>query len=187
MLSYGENRILKSRILARLPKPETIYPVYGVIVTLIYGWSVYRFIWKLPSWLKFLVPGEILAAAFYTLVSDLFESLLILAAFVLFAFALPGKWLRENFIFRGGLSALSVLGLFVGLAHYNITLAQVSKYWFWAPVGFVILHILFGKIRPLKIGIEKLADATSIFLYLTVPFSLLSLLVVLIRNILDVK
>jgi hypothetical protein len=174
-------------MLARLPKLEAIYPVYGVIVTLIYGWSVYRFIWKFPSWLKFLVPGEIVTAAFYTLVSDLFESLLILAVLILFAFVLPGKWMRENFIFRGGLSALSVLGLFIGLAYFNVTLEQVSKYWFWALVGFVLLHILFGKIHPLQTGIEKLADAASIFLYLTVPLSMLSLLVVLFRNILDVQ
>jgi len=174
---------LKAKILARLPEAEKIYAVYGVIVTLIYGWSVYRFIWKLPSWLKFLVPGEIVTVAFYTLVNDLGESLLILAVLLGIAFILPGKWLREPFIFRGGLSMLLVLGLFLGLAYFNFTLQQVSAYWIWALVGIVSLHILFGKIRFLQTGVEKLVNATSVFLYLTVPLSLLSLLVVILRNI----
>ena len=175
---------MRSKILARLPKLEAIYAVYGIITILVYGWSIYQFIWKLPSWLKFLVPGEIVTIAFYTLVSDLLESLLILAILLGFALVLPGTWMRERFAFRGGLSALSVLGLFVGLAYFNVTLQQVLTYWFWVPIGFAFLHLLFGKLRFLQTSIEKLADSMSVFLYLTVPLSLLSIMVVIVRNIL---
>lgn len=175
---------MKSKLLERLPKLEEIHAVYGIIVTLIYGWSIYRFIWKLPSWLKFLMPGEIATIGFYTLVNDLFESLLILVVFLGLALILPGKWLREKFTFRGGLSALSILSLFVAIAYNNFKLQQIKEYWAWAPVGFIALHILFGRVHLLRVGVEKLAEATTVFLYLTIPFSLISLLVVLVRNML---
>jgi hypothetical protein len=177
------NRIPKLKILERFPDTKHLYPVYGVIVTLIYGWSLYQFLWLLPSWLKFLSPGEIGAIAAYALVSDLFESLLILACLLLIAGLLPENWMRGDFVLRGGLSALYILLLFVFVAYNQIPYQQIKEYWIWSVLGLGGLHLVAGKVRLIRKAIERLANGATLFLYLSLPLSALALLVVLIRNI----
>lgn len=157
--------------------------MYGVIVTLIYGWSLYQFFYILPSRMKFLTPLEIGSILAYTLVNDLLESLLILVGLIVIAFILPRKWLMDDFVIRGGLSVLYVLILFVFIASNKVSIQQINKYWIWASVGFVILHFVVSKISLFRKAIETLAYSSTIFLYLTVPLSLLALIVVFIRNI----
>lgn len=172
-----------SPFLNRLPRINQLYPVYGVIVTLIYGWSLYQFFYILPSRLKFLTYGEIGLLLAYTLVNNLLESFLILALLAMFAIILPGKLLLDEFAFRGSFSALYILILFIVVSYNDLPLGQISELWIWALVGFVVLHIIVGKIVLARNIIEKFADSTVVFLYLSIPLSLLSLSFVLVRNI----
>lgn len=172
-----------TKLFKRFPRTNHLYPVFSVIVTLIYGWSLYQFFYILPSKIKFLTTLEIGAILAYTLVNDLFESLLILFVFCLIAFIIPGKWMREDFVFRGGFSALYIIILFIIVAYNNISLQQIHDYWIWAAIGFLILNFFSGRVSFLKKGFEELFKRTTIFLYIFMPASGLALILVLIRNI----
>ena len=86
-------------------------PVCGLVVALVYGWSLYRFMWILPGWLKFLALDEILSLLSYTFAVSLLDSLIVVAVLTVLAFILPRNWLRDDFVLRGGLSALFLLFL----------------------------------------------------------------------------
>jgi hypothetical protein len=62
-------------MLRRFPKMQDILPVFAVIATVVFSWSIITFFWKLPSWLFFLRADEILSILAYTLSVDMLESL----------------------------------------------------------------------------------------------------------------
>jgi hypothetical protein len=101
-------------LLQRFPNISAILPVYAVIAVPIFGWTITFWLWKLPSWLKFLTLGEIAAILSYALMIAFFESMLICGLLLLLCFLLPSQAFRDRFVVRGtwlaiGL-ALAVLG-----------------------------------------------------------------------------
>jgi len=173
------------KIFKRIPQPKHLSSVYGLIVMLTYGWSIYRFLWNLPSWVKFLTINEISVILAYTFVTNLIESLLILIGLVIVAAVLPAKWLQDDFIVRGGLSVFYLLGFVMFVSYNLISFDQlINNYLIRGVIDFVFLHFVIGYVGPLQSFIYSIADRATIFLYIYIPLSILSLIFVLIRNIL---
>ena len=57
----------------RLPKFQSLMPVYAVIVFMVYTWTIYTFIRYLPYWLNFLNVSEILAIFSYAMANHQFS------------------------------------------------------------------------------------------------------------------
>ena len=121
------------------------------------------------------------------MVTNLIESLLALVSVIITSLILPRKWLHEAFVSRGSLLAASVL----------IT-AMVFEYHFDKPADYYdklpgLLLVMFlaaciftylaGRIGPIRRTVEAFAENAIIFLYISVPVSLLSLIVVVFRNL----
>ena len=172
-------------ILKRIPDRKHLLPVYGLIVMFIYGWSIFQFIKDLPGWLKFLTPGEISSILAYTLALDLFESLLILAGLVVISIILPVKWFRDDFIVRSGVSALYLLGYFIFMANQPDPSKQPENFILRKVIDLALLQYVVRDFSLLRKAIATLADRSTVFLYLSIPSSLLALIVVLYRNIID--
>jgi hypothetical protein len=171
------------KVLERIPNTKHLLPVYGLIVMLVYGWSLYQFFWNIPGWLKFLTVSEIGAVLAYTLATDLFESILVLFGLIIIAVVLPTKWFRDDFILRGGVSVLYLLVFFMVISYNVPPLDQViSKYGLRVLIDFAFLHFVLGEVRLLRKFIGSLADRSTIFLYLSIPSSALALVVVLVRQ-----
>ena len=167
----------------RLPKTDQIHAVYGLAVLFIYGWTIYWFIWNLPSWLYFLTPGEIFALLCYSFAVNFFETFCIIAFFLIFSVILPSKWLREDFVFRASVTMIVVLSLLMYLLANFIHLDDAYRYALYAVVVLVVSHWVLGRIRYIRLAVEGLAERSTVFTYLTVPASILSLIVVAIRNL----
>jgi hypothetical protein len=172
----------------RLPSIKNMIPVYSVIVAMLYGWTVVAFIWKLPSWLNYLTVGELFVILSYSFFVNLVESLLVLGLLVLICAALPQALLLNEFAIRGSVVVLCLLGSgMIFLARYvdNGQVAMTS----WPIWSVVTLLILFSclfiaqKVKSVGLAVFWLADQLSVFLYLLLPFSLLSTVAVLFRNI----
>jgi hypothetical protein len=172
----------------RFPSLAQLYPVYSIIVILIYGWTIYWSLWKLPSWLDFLPLGEIAAIFSYLMATNLIESLLVLLGIIIVCLILPQKWFREVFVSRGSMFAASILiSIMIFENHFVKPEDYFSKFPIYLPLILLIAAILAffaGWIRIFRNGIEVFAENAVIFLFLLMPLSLLSLIVVLIRNIL---
>jgi hypothetical protein len=166
----------------RFPQKQEIYPVYGLIIILIYGWSAYWFIWNLPSWLSFLTIAEIVVVCAYALVTNFLESLFVLAIVLVLSFCLPAEWLRRDFVFRGAVVVICTIVYIMIILSNHIPLSQIGYYGFMATIMIGLLVSFLGRVYLFRVAIEMLADRSIIFAYITLPLSVISSFVILVRN-----
>ena len=176
-----------SMLTKKLPRLQQVIPVYALICVPIYYWSLLHFFWRVPSWVNYETPGEILVMLAYTLTVNLLESLVVLSAPVILSLVLPQKWFHDRFMPR------ALILVMLGLGYMLFLDKQIQPYIpfpyelvKWTPAVLIfILALVFVLDRFHFLGnlLEKLADSLTIFLYILIPASLLSLVVVLIRNL----
>ncbi|MEW6400363.1 MAG: hypothetical protein AB1649_01115 [Chloroflexota bacterium] len=175
-------------IYSRLPKQKEIASVYAVIVLMIYGWTIFKFNYNLPGWLYYLNLGEIASVLAYSLVTNLLESLMVVFGMVVVAVVLPKKWFLDAFVARGTVVSILILALLMYVASQFKTLDYYpSEIVRWSPVLLVLIAViayLLGRVSFTRRMLELFADRALIFLYITIPLSVVSLVVVLFRLIL---
>jgi hypothetical protein len=164
-----------------------IAPVYAVSVLMIYGWTILWFFWKLSGWFYFLTIGEIVSAYAYALATNFFESLALLSIPILLNFILPKTWFHDVFVARG--TSLLMLGLGY-LMFFSFQFQSRDDYPSelinWTPVILIlILSIVYlpGRVTFLRRFLEGFADRATIFLYVSLPISVLSVAVLIARNL----
>lgn len=159
--------------------------MYSVIVFTVYSWTLLWFFWKYPSWLYFLNIGEIITVLAYSLATNFFESLVALLAPLALAVILPKKWFCEAFVARGIALVLPILGYMMYIAfQFESKLDYPTQELNWAPavlVATLLLVFIVGRVSFLRKALEFFADRATIFIYLTIPLSLISVMVVVIR------
>jgi len=174
-------------IFNRIPKQKEILPVYAVIVLLIYGWTILKFSYYVPGWLYFLTIGEILTIIAYSFTVNLLESVLVLLAVVALGVLLPRKWFAEAFIARGASLSVLALGLMMYVANqFNYKKYYPSEVIQWLPVILLLMGVFvyfLGRVKFVCNAIEFFADRAIIFLYISIPISVISLIVIVVRNI----
>jgi len=177
--------------LRRLPSFTEILPVYAVAATPVFAWTITIWLWKLPSWLNYLTPGEVAGIFSYAMMTALIESLLILCLLLLLCLVLPLRSFRDQFVVRGtwlavGL-AVCVLGNGVWRGMTRYTYAEISLI-LWSLVGLIFivaLTFVSVKVRFMAQAAIWLSDRLTVFLLVFIPLSLLSLLVVIARNVIS--
>lgn len=179
---------MKSQVIRnRFPSLQENIQVYAVIAVFLYTWTILRLFWELPSWLKFLTIGELVPLFAYALSTNLLESLLVLAGLNLACFLLPRRWFRMSFIPRSFLLVVFGLGyLIYFVSAFEKEVVHPAGLWFWSLAFYVLLlpfSLFAGRIPGVKNLAELISDRLIIFLYLIIPFSLLSVLFIVSRNI----
>ncbi len=173
----------------RLPGIRQLTPVYGLIVLFVYSWTILWFFWKLNSWLRYLTTVEIATILAYGLMINLLESLVVLTIPLVLSLALPARWFFDQFIARSTALLVPLLGFLVfaafqfeGRANFHQSLIMRVS----IPVLFLAIGLIFsvGRWSKFRMIMEALAERTTVFLYITLPLSLLSLTIVLVRNLL---
>lgn len=174
-------------IFKKIPKPDDIAAVYAVIVAMVYFPTINRFFWKVPSWILSSTLGDLFLLYAYTVVVNFLESLLVLGAVLGLCMILPGKLFLDRFTSRAVLLVILTLGFLIYLG----TQMQRASVFPWALVRqsplillviLLLVHLL-DQIGFLRKFLAAAANRFIIFLYISIPVSILSLLVVLIRNI----
>lgn len=174
----------------RFPAKKEILQVYAMAVFCLYAWTLVLDLWRLPSWRFFLTPWEIFSNFAYGFALNLLESLLLLGGLLLLAFLLPAKCLRDDFVARGALCALCpLLSIALHLAacqdsSLRETFIRSLPLWWGGTAVLTALAVwLLPKISRVRAAILDLADRLTVFLYLFLPLSCLSLIVALARNL----
>lgn len=178
---------LKAWFQKSMPPAQQMAAVYGVIVLVVYGWTIYWYFWKLPSWLYFMTVGELVTAYVYALPVNLLESLLLFSIPFLLALSFPPRWFRERFIAQG--TAFTILAALV-LAKYLSVITALQALpsglnWMFplTVMGIALIVFLVGRINLLCKVLEEIASRAVIFLYVFPPLSVIALVVILIRNL----
>jgi hypothetical protein len=171
----------------KIPSWGQLAPVYSVIMAFVFTQTLIPFFWKVPSWLYYLSLGKIFVIYAYVVVVNFIESALILSGFVLLSFFLPKKLFYERFVSRA--SIFATLGLSF-LIYFDKQMTRIDVFpramVNWIPlvlVGIIILTYSLDYFKPIRGLVENLADRATVFLYLVLPLSAISLMIVLIRNI----
>jgi hypothetical protein len=172
----------------RLPKFAEIIPVYSVIAALVYGWGLYRFAYRVPSWLHYLTMGELFGIFSYAMLLGLVESLLILGLLLGVCALLPARFFKDVFIPRGTAISLTLLGL---LITYLVIYEKVGptfidriEIWSLATLALTVLFAwLLVRVRFLSRAMSWLSDRMIVFLFLLMPLSVIGVLTVILRNI----
>lgn len=174
-------------LLKRIPALSQIIPVYAVIVLVVYSWTILWFFWKLPSWSFFMSVDEILVVIAYFLSVNFLESICVLILLVLLCVVLPQKWFYDAFIVRA--TTCAILSLVYAM-YFTFQMQLVDEYpksllLLTFPVFGIIFFLAYlsGKFEIVRKVVESFADRAIIFLYLSIPLSLISIVVVVFRNI----
>jgi len=174
----------KEAVQARLPNQRQIYPVLSVLLFVIFSWTLYRMFYFVPSWLGDYKLSDALVICAYVVVFALLESLVMLGIFLVSAAVLPAKFFRKEFSAQG-----SLLAVFLGAGAYllqrkmkiiyTLNLQEITAY------PLVILALIFGlifisafilnRLPEFTRSITSLADRFTVFLYIYIPLSLVSL------------
>ena len=170
----------------RFPSLSDILPVFAIIAALFYGWTMLVFLWKLPGWLFFLSLGEIAILFAFELTTNLVESLAVLALILLVTALLPSRILKDHFPSRGGAVALAVVGTMILLLHLAVTkrIGLASSWPIWTLViGILSASLAWVASRFGMAGrfLAGLGDRLTVFLFILLPLSVISLAVVLVR------
>lgn len=154
---------------------------------MVYGWTIFKFSYYVPSWLYFLNVGEILTILAYSVVVNFLESIFILLIVILVSVLLPRKWFAELFITRGSSLSILLLGLMMYVANQFTTKEYYpTEIIHWLPGILILIGILvyyISQVHFLRTVVEMFADRAIIFLYISIPVSALSFIVVVVRNI----
>ena len=179
-------------ISSRLPSRQQSIQVFGIIVLMVYSWTILWFLWRLPTWLIFLTAWEILGVLSFSLVTALIDSLVILCLLMILAVCLPKGWLLESFVGRGGALAATAIAymMFVDMnfKHEMLFPELPVKAWLLAlPILTVaLIPYATGRIPLLRKAVEAFADRATIFVYLMLPLSGLSIVVLVVRLLIPV-
>jgi len=174
-------------MIEKIPKLEDIAPVYAVIVMMIYPWTLSRFFWKLSSWILFASVGDLAALFAYMVVVNLLESIVVLLVPILMSIILPQKWFYDRFRTRSISLVLFGLGYIIYLdkklyadSPFPLTLVR------WIPMAVIVILVLVflvDRVGFFRKVLDELANRLTVFLYISIPISMVSLLVILIRNV----
>lgn len=172
----------------RFPTLSQILAVYGVIALMIYGWTLMWFFWNLPSWEYYLTIGEISSILAYSSAVNFAESLSVMVGLLFFSLILPQKWFRNVFPSHATLLAIFSLGYAMYFASHissneNSYPASMVRLVPVIVILILVLTFLLGTIGPVRKLIGILADHASIFSYIFLPLGLISVLIVIVRNI----
>lgn len=171
--------------LKKIPSRDQITPVYAVIVTMIYSWSIVFFFWRLPSLLFYSTIGEIGVMFAYMITADFLDSLLVLLPLILLCLLLPVKWFFNRFSTKGVfLSILILASIFAYGQYYRAeSLSLLLQKTLLAGLVFLILTYLLDEIQFVSRLFEGIANRAVVFLYLFLPITAISVLTVFLRNL----
>ena len=176
----------------RFPDTQSLLRVYAVIVFLVYSWTLFTSFYKLPSWMFYLTIGQILSVYAYAFSVDLLESILALIGVLLLEFTLflALRNNKEEFQSRSILIVLVVLissmaRLILFQGYDDIQAFLNSELTWWAitlPLGLVVA-VVVSRMKWVRKILDSASERATVFLYVYLPLSLLSLIVVIFRNI----
>ena len=183
---------LKERLRARLPSKQEVGPVFSTIVFIVFTWTLYRMFYQVPSWLYYMSVWSVLVIAAYVLAFALFESIVILGLMLFFSLVFPARHFKDKFVPQGFTIAV-VMGGGAYLLQRKINVIYKLNGWELIIYPIIVLIValililtfsfVFDHFRTIKRLVNAVAERLTVFSYIYVPLSLVSLVVVLVRNI----
>lgn len=171
----------------RLPNKNQILSVYAVGVTILYTWAAIITIRdSLFNWILYFNTIELLVLTAYIMAGTFLESLFLIATLLLICVVLPQTWFADRFVVRGTVLVIAFLSSI--MYYYTQTplgeaLVNLYKWILFFLFITIVLILMVEYIKPAGMVAELVAERSMLFLYIYLPISFISLIVIIIRNI----
>lgn len=195
LFSEKMEKVMKTmkRAVGDFPDFGSVRNIYAVIVFMVYSWTLLTSFYNLPSWMFYLTVGQILSMYAYAFLMNLAESLCLLFAVIFLEITLFRMLKnREGFQVR---SILLVLIVFTSIT-FRLILFKTSgetemfssgqelTWWLLVLVPSLLLVVFLPKINLIRGFLEAIAERALVFLYIYLPLSFVSIIIVIARNLL---
>ena len=176
-------------LIARFPARKDLISVFGIVVFIVHAWSIWQFLFYLPSFVLKYDTGEIISVFFYHLTFAFLESILVCGMFAILSAALPMSWLRNGFAHKAFLLILFAIAASIALQKSmvdGLLVIDPSKPYLVytgvvAGILLVTFLILAARLASFRIILDNLVDRFSVMLLLFLPLDAIAVVVVTIR------
>jgi hypothetical protein len=171
---------------------EDILLVLSACIFSVFLWSFYNLFNQIPAFLHRFTILETIGAASYILLFALLESVLFFAALFLFliliSLLLPKKLWGEHFAAIGGMLAILISAVVATIQLIYDQIMELSKtqigiYSVGLIVGFLIYYLLILRFPRFENAVRAALNGISILSIIYAALGLVSLLIVIVRNI----
>jgi hypothetical protein len=188
-LATSDSVSLNRFVAERLPARRELIFAFALCAFPIYSWAVIQFLDRLPGWLFYLKIWDMVGIFAYSQLFALIETFLVLGGLIVLAFVLPQTLFRRRFV-----AVVLVLILFAtggAVAFHYVEQALRAARYRELSIGVAIYGLFFLTCylaalhwsNAVEIA-ENIADHLTTLLYLYLPVSVLSGVLVLVRNLL---
>ena len=180
------NSMRNLNILKRFPAQKDFVPVLAVGVTILFSWAIISSAQDvITNWSLYFNVVDILSLYAYILVSALIESCILISALLIISLILPPKLFLDRFLLRGTILTVTFLGSIMYLYSQTLTSGILERIttWFWFFMITTLIFLVLGEsIQVIARFFELIADRCMIFLYIYLPASLISIFILILRN-----
>ncbi len=166
--------------------------MFAACVAPVYTWSILAFLEQVPGWLFYLNIWDVISIFAYTQAFAFLESAIVLLILILLGVILPARFLRDRFIAQGSIIVFLTVAWAVAI-HYT-GFFPFSKYAPWYSKRFIfgvvlylvsigISYVLISHHQRLEQAINSFIERLTVLLYIYVPITGLSAIVIALRNI----
>ena len=172
----------------RLPPTQDIVLVWAACVFAVYGWAILAFFRRVPAWLFYLDSWDVIGIFAYTQVFALLESGIALGVIIFIGAILPARFFKDRFVAQGIMLVFLTAGWAIA-AHYS---AKASNLWspktllIWLAMYLASIggsYALLCRYERLEDSINSFANRLTVLLYVYIPVTISSIVIVILRNI----
>lgn len=180
------------KLRSKIPTWQDVLSGFSFTVFVVFSWTIFRLLFQIPSWLLSHTKSGIFFLAAYVFAFALIESLLVLIYVLVANFVLPRKLFRDWFIPQGCLLVLNsaAWALLVQYRREALStmdllpvIAWISLYLLSVMIVIYVASKIMSRYDRVKSIFVTITDRMVLFTWLYVPLGLVSLVIVLVRNL----
>ena len=169
------------------PRSNDVFLAFGMAIFLISAWEIRAFFYKIPSFLLYMNVGQIAAVFAYMMAFAFIESLLVLCLTFVPAIILPGSWFNNDFATKASSAILVAAVSSVLYQNYLPSTypgtVTISLWLFFTLLSMCLVVLLIHFVKPVAKGFAFFLEQLSIMVYIFAPIGIISIFVVLFRNL----
>ncbi len=171
----------------RFPERQAMLDVFYVCILIVEAWALFNLLREIPALRYRETAWDMVGIIAIVQLIALVESLVVAATLVTAAAILPSAWFRQHFVTQATLSLL-VSAIWAILIHYTpqpMTTWSQGQLGLWAGLYLLSLigvNVALRWFTKLETMIDGLVQNGTLLAQVYLSFSLLALVIVIIRN-----
>jgi hypothetical protein len=170
----------------RFASIQDIVLVFAACIAPICSWSILQFLEELRAWLFYLSSWDVISIFAYTQALALLESATVLLIVILLGAILPARFLRDRFVAQGSMVVLLTLGWAIATQYKIIPRGfrpPARKFFLLYLASIGVSWVLIHRYKRLEESIDSFVERLTVLLYVYIPTTFLSVIIVMFRNI----